>query len=152
MEPLEKEALAIAASQVGVWEEGHNSGERVGEYLASVGLSKGNPWCAAFVYWCAQQAAKRLLLRNPLPRSGACERILSWAKRAARLVEQPRPGNLFLLISDTGLAHHTGFVVAVHGTHLGTIEGNTNLDGSREGIGVFHRLREMSENLRFVRW
>ena len=34
---------------------------------------------------------------------------------------------------------HPGFVANVIGNRLGTIEGNTNDGGSREGIGVFRR-------------
>ena len=36
----------------GVRETGKNAGEDVEKYQRSVGLSKGNPWCAAFVSWC----------------------------------------------------------------------------------------------------
>jgi hypothetical protein len=37
---------------------------------------------------------------------------------------------------DTG---HMGLIEKVQGSLLTTIEGNTNLNGSREGIGVFRR-------------
>jgi hypothetical protein len=43
---------------------------------------------------------------------------------------------------DTGGSHgHTGIVAANVNGLLETIEGNTNDNGSREGIGVFRRTR-----------
>ncbi|MBD0273548.1 MAG: hypothetical protein ICV73_16670, partial [Acetobacteraceae bacterium] len=49
-------------------------------------------------------------------------------------------------------ACHTGFVTEVNGTQFETWEGNTNLAGGREGIGVFHRTRTNSDRFCFVRW
>jgi hypothetical protein len=45
---------------------------------------------------------------------------------------------IFVIIHPSG-AGHTGLVEKVNGNFLTTIEGNTNLNGSREGIGVFRR-------------
>ena len=43
---------------------------------------------------------------------------------------------------DTGNSRgHVGIVVANVNSFLETIEGNTNDNGSREGIGVFRRTR-----------
>ena len=46
----------IYDSQVGVREQGTNGGPQVEKYLRYVNLSKGNPWCAAFVCWVFGQA------------------------------------------------------------------------------------------------
>lgn len=43
-------------SQIGVLESGLNGGSEVEKYLHYVNLSKGNPWCAAFVCWVFGQA------------------------------------------------------------------------------------------------
>ena len=55
-------------------------------------------------------------------------------------------------IDTGGRTGHAGFVVDVVGGKLVTIEGNTNDDGSREGIGVFNRTsrRISSISLGFV--
>ena len=60
--------LARTAADKPVREEPRNSnrGPDVETYLRSVGLGPGYAWCAAFVYWCAQQAAKTLGCANPL--------------------------------------------------------------------------------------
>ena len=36
---------------------------------------------------------------------------------------------------------HAWIVINVHDEVIQTIEGNTNDNGSRDGIGVFHRIR-----------
>lgn len=145
--------LEVAAGEVGVLEEppGSNRGLRVDEYLRSVGLdpTQGSfAWCAAFVYWCFGQAARNLGRDNPLIRTGG---VLDHWRRAepagiprlsaADAAADPgriQPGMIFVLDAGGG-AGHTGLVESVQGGRLVTVEGNTNDDGSREGIGVFRR-------------
>jgi hypothetical protein len=137
-------ALDIAISQIGVREVGGaNSGPKVKEYLASVNLAQGAPWCMAFVYWCYSQAATQLNARNPLVQTGhvltgwrnaTCTKISS-----ADAINNPalvKPGQIFI-IDHGGGRGHTGIVKSVEGGFLTTIEGNSNDAGSREGIGVF---------------
>src|SRR5262249_40037733 len=50
--PLGAAALTIAHTQLGVHEIGStNTGTMVDKFLASAGVSPGNPWCASFVTW-----------------------------------------------------------------------------------------------------
>jgi len=141
IESIAQTALEVARSQVGVRESGRNRGTEVERYLASVGLPPGQPWCAAFVYWCFLTAALRLERPNRWAKTGTCERIRLWAKRWNKLVLVPQPGDVFLVMSK-GRARHTGFVEKAlpHG-RIATIEGNTNLDGSAEGLAVCSRTR-----------
>lgn len=142
--------FAAAAADKPVREKplGSNSGPEVEEYLASVGLGKGNPWCAAFIYWCFQQAAKALGSENPCVRHGHV--LTTWAKCAPRqrittqqALANPsliKPGLVFIM--DTGApggAGHTGIVEKVVAGVIHTIEGNTDGAGSREGTGVFRK-------------
>lgn len=158
-EPLVAAALAVAETQIGVTEEPpfRNTGKSVGEYLKSVGLSEGNPWCAAFVHWCFQRAADQLGVPNPVFKTGHC--MTHWREAAglgvrritaAEAIEDPAllaPGYVFIMHygQDKG---HTGIVVRVDGGLLETIEGNTNGAGSREGDGVYRktlrRLRDIN--------
>ncbi len=149
-EPLVAAALAVAGSQVGVAEEPpfKNTGAQVAEYLKSVHLDQGNPWCAAFVYWCFEQAAKQAGVPNPVFRTGHC--MTHWreaGKRGVRLITGAQalddpgllaPGQIFIMHygQDKG---HTGFVESVQGGLLETIEGNTNGALSREGDGVYEK-------------
>jgi len=144
------ETLRFAATQIGVLEKplGSNRGPEVDAYLKSAGAEPGSPWCAAFVYFCFQQAAAGLGVANPVIRTAS---VLEHWNRAgaagiARLgndecIADPalvKPGMIFIIIHPSG-AGHCGLVESVTGTLLTTIEGNTNENGSREGIGVFRR-------------
>jgi hypothetical protein len=142
-------ALEVAGHEVGVMEDppGSNCGERVNEYLACVDTPPGNYWCMAFVNFCFQQGAKAADLRNAFPRTASCldawntvrremsDRILRKADAQAdpSLV---KPGYVFILDHGGGLGH-TGFVSNQLSGALRTIEGNSNTDGSDNGVGVF---------------
>jgi hypothetical protein len=143
-------ALAVAASQLGVQERplGSNRGPEVEQYQAAVGIEPGQPWCAAFVYWCFEQAARQLGRANPVIKTGSVMQHWSRARRqglpvvrAEQARQEPhrlKAGMVFVMGTDRG-AGHTGLVQRVFGGRLVTIEGNTNGGGSREGIGVFRR-------------
>lgn len=149
---LEK-ALEKAETQVGIREQprGTNDGPEVRRYLQSVGLDPGNAWCMAFIYWCFEQARLELgMSSNPLTRTGHV--LTHWNKAGENNIRRiskvqatydpslVRPGMIFII--DTGSpggTGHTGLVEKVIGGRLITIEGNTNNNGSREGIGVFRR-------------
>lgn len=148
-----KRVLQVASGEVGVMETplGSNRGPRVDQYLKAVGLdpSSGSyAWCAAFVYWCFQQAAAASQALNPAIRDAGVLDLWSRAGAAgirrissAEANSNPgvvEPGCVFVI--KTGTVHgHVGFVEKVAGMALTTIEGNTNINGSREGIGVFRR-------------
>lgn len=157
-----RRVLDVAISQIGVMEEppGSNAGPKVTEYLASVGVGPGHAWCAAFVYWCARQAADGDACI--LPRFAGVQRL--WREglaaglpslKSAEAMAQPSriaPGMIFFIAFDRGLGH-TGFVEALlPDGRLQTIEGNTNDGASREGIGVFRLTRRTigSVNLGFL--
>ncbi len=145
--------VKIAGDELGVLEvpPGSNRGPRVNEYLRVVGLdaTAGSfPWCAAFVYWCFEQAAHGLGRPNPVVRTAGV--LEHWRRAAHKSVPRlaaaeatadparVRPGMIFVQDFGGG-AGHTGLVESVQGGRLVTLEGNTNDDGSREGIGVFRR-------------
>src|SRR5262245_12546564 len=134
--PLLAESLAEAASQVGVMEEppGSNRGPQVDVYAERVGLDPRDqlPWCAAFVYFCFDEAAKTMGRSNPVVKTaGVLDHWAMAGKRqipritSARATANPdlvRPGHIFII--DTGGGHgHTGLVLQVLGGKLITIEG-----------------------------
>jgi hypothetical protein len=152
--PLLEKALEIAESQVGVMEQppGSNRGPEVDEYVRRVGLNpKGHfAWCVAFLYFCFDEAALKLGRSNPVIKTAGV--LDHWAKAGqqsipritrAKAVQNPGlvlPGHIFII--DTGApggGGHSGVVLEVAGGKIVTIEGNTNADGSAEGIGVFRR-------------
>jgi len=138
--PLLERALLIATSQVGIREVGRNRGPRVEEYLRSVDLPPGSPWCAAFIFWTFEQAARELGLPNPCPRTGSVHGLLrrspTW-----RCTREPRPGLVFLHDAGGGTGH-CGFITGViEDGPIITVEGNTEDLGSRDGDGVYQRRR-----------
>jgi hypothetical protein len=157
MDPITREALAIAATQVGVREQppGSNRGPQVEAYLRRVGRYPGEAWCAAFVYWCFDEAADKVAGVNRLPRTGYCPDLEAWGKAHGLLDQEPQVGDVFLVRRVPSgekrvRACHTGIVTGVSAGAIETVEGNTNLGGGSEGIGVFARTRARSAQLRFV--
>lgn len=147
---LAQRALEVARTQLGIREAtGHNDGEAVESYLRSVGLGKGYAWCQAFVYWSFNQAAKALGVENPTAKTAGV--LDHWAKTTGQKVSQPKPGDVFIMDFGGGKGH-TGFVKEVKGTMIITIEGNTNDANSREGDGVYERIRSISSCKGFIRY
>ncbi len=149
---LLEELIATAKKEIGVTEKplGSNGGTQVEAYLASVNLSKGNPWCAAFVYYCAQKAAAKLSKTNPLVKTGHC--LTHWNNTAGKKVIMSdavnnngliKVGSIFIM-SFGGGRGHTGIVTKVDAGYIETIEGNSNNNGSREGIAVVTLRRKIN--------
>lgn len=128
--------LKVAQTQIGLEEipRGSNWGVNVKKYLLAVGIDFPASWCMAFVYWCINESCKVQGIKNPLiPTAGV---LNQWNNINAKFkVKVPQPGDIFIM--DFGSGHgHTGFVEAVNGDRINTIEGNSNSDGSREGYEV----------------
>ena len=54
-----------------------------------------------------------------------------------------KPGDIFLIQKSTFDWTHTGIITAVFGEVIETIEGNTNFQGSRNGVAVMKRTRNL---------
>ena len=73
-------------------------------------------------------------------------------KNAGRLFNSPRAGDVgFLFDRELGRIAHVFFVERVEGDFVKTIEGNTNLDGSRTGVGVFRHSRRWAGGTTMIR-
>ncbi|BAQ62465.1 CHAP domain protein [Geminocystis sp. NIES-3708] len=135
-------SLMEAQRRVGVKERplGSNKGPEVDEYLKRAGVPSPNPWCMAFVYYCVDEAAKKLGKPNPLTKTAFCPTLYNWAKEHGRLVSKPEIGDIFLCIGTPQGHYHTGFVNGpVTNNHFSTVEGNSNYDGSANGTEVAMR-------------
>lgn len=145
MGKLATEVIIQAGNQIGVREAtGKNDGASVESYLNAVGLGKGYSWCMAFVYWCTKQAALKLNFVNPLKATGGV--LDEWNSGRGVHLTYPEQGAIFIMDHGGGTGH-TGIVTGVFPDRgqIHTIEGNTNDDGSREGIGVFRRTRNIAD-------
>jgi len=150
-------AAAEEADHIREQPPGSNRGPRVDEYLRAAGLdpSTGNyAWCAAFVVWCFERAARAMGSTSPVPRTAGVHDMWQKAGRAGlRRIPYDiatgdpslvQPGHVFFI--DTGGGRgHVGLVAGRSGNDFATIEGNTNELGGREGIGVFARTRPVRQ-------
>lgn len=121
---------------------GDNRGPWVRAYCGSDGPAMY--WCAGFVTTIAQQVAASIDVTLPIPYTLSCDELANAARRAGRLVRDPRsvrPGDLGLIRRVEGDWTHVFIVTEMHADHFTTIEGNTNDDGSRNGYEVCERAR-----------
>jgi hypothetical protein len=148
---LLSKSLAVAEGQVGTMETppNSNSGPRVNLYLGSVGLGPGHPWCMAFVHWCFAQVSAAG--QCPVPPSGGVLDVWNQTQRShpnrvitkqdvIAGVAQLLPGHVFIHDHGNGFGH-TGILKSRQGGGLVTVEGNTNIQASSEGVGVFELTR-----------
>jgi hypothetical protein len=127
--------------QLGVREAtGNNDGKSVEVYLASVGLKKGNPWCAAFVCWT-------LSVNNiSNPKSGWSPALFPVSKVIYQpnigKYKPPQKADVFgIWFANLNRIAHVGFIDQWGKDFVITVEGNTNDAGSREGDGVYKKRR-----------
>ena len=156
-------ATATAEANKGVREVGKNAGPDVEKYLHCLGMTKGSPWCAAFVSWCVMQS--RGLAKPPKWCSGSAVSLFQMSGNSKTCVKvtpvdadfksKVKPGYIWSRAQDPAAAAaarkgswcqgHTGIVVAVDDIGWHTIEGNTNAAGSREGDGVYRKTHKWSD-------
>ena len=136
--------LRIAQSQLGVREAtGRNDGKEVEAYLGYTSNKKGEPWCASFVSWV-------------YGKSGFVQPKTAWSPALFPLARQtlnPLPADVFgIYFSKLKRVAHCGLIEKQYGNWLTTIEGNTNGAGSREGDGVYRKLRHQRSIKYYANW
>ena len=147
-------AATVAEGFVGTVESGgENRGAQVERFLASVGLGRGAPWCAAFVRHVFEKAAgfvnlsgagnrtKRVLSDAPLlpagfPDSGYTPDFANWARANNAWADvsqlrggfyEPKRGDLVCFyFAGKGRIAHIGIVVGTFKGGVITVEGNTS--------------------------
>jgi len=128
---------------------GPNRGPWV-EAIQRVGGGKpGDAWCACFVGFVLSLWYDG---KPPLKMTAGCDEMLADCAKRGFIVAAPQPGDLFFLMRSPTDAYHVGFVTGVAKDRFGTIEGNTNDDGSADGIGVFERSRPRKGAYQFARY
>jgi hypothetical protein len=113
--------VKLARKEVGVTEvRNSNCGPRVNEYKAATNLPPDQswPWCAAFICFLVREAQTKLKPGHDI-----------------------KAGDIVVFTFS-----HIGLAVAdAKDGEVLTIEGNTDLAGSREGGGVFQKRRPLSK-------
>lgn len=107
-------------------------------------------WCAVFVSACFASASEPLPQLETAVRSGFawCPDAVGWARSHGQWVTgRLQPGDVVFYCWDgSGVAEHTGIVVADDGVTLTTVEGNTTPDGAGP-VGVWQRHRPHTDVL-----
>lgn len=113
-----RDIASIAEREVGNGENGKNRTK----YGAWYGMN-GQPWCAMFVSWCANQAG---VPTSVIPKYASCSAGASWFKSRGRWQGRnykPKVGDIIFFTKS-----HTGIVTSVSGNSFGTVEGNSTHD------------------------
>lgn len=136
--------IHIARGELGVREAiGNNDGRRVEEYLATTGLRRGSPWCAAFISWIFAKA-------------GYKEPCTAWSPALFNNrvdTKEVKPANILgIWFADKQRIAHVGLIERRQDDWLLSIEGNTNVMGSREGDGVYRKRRHMKTIYCYADW
>lgn len=157
--------IELAKREVGVTEiNGTNCGPRVDQYKAATWLNpkKGWPWCAAFVCFIVREALLAARIKETKtfkrPRTAGAYDFENWCldqDNSVMLKKPPRgdiqPGDIVIFRDFS----HIGFAISSVDAkgNIRTVEGNTDAKGSREGGGVFEKVRPASgirSRLRFT--
>lgn len=145
--------LRVAAATEGASEvpANTNSGPFVEPTLRLVGLKKGDPWCAAWLYRIGATALPGLW---PLPATGGCAALDEFAVAHHVRMTKPERGDAFLIYhASLKRMGHVGLVLSVNADGSAeTISGNTSGAGSREGWIVGKRTWHFAAEDRFIRW
>lgn len=134
--------IETAKKEIGVREYTENAGPRVDQYNEYLGLKK-EPWCASFVSWCFGQA-------------GYSQPRTAWSPSlfpADRIAKNPVAGMVLgIYFEHLRRIGHCGIIEEVRNDWVYSIEGNTNVNGSREGDGVYRRIRHVRSIHHFANW
>jgi hypothetical protein len=140
---------------------GSNKGDKVEAMQRSVGISPGDPWCAAFVYSIFKNANLDPAIMRRIPKTGGVNKMWQSATNAKKITKEEAlknpelilPGMVFFYLTKNDKGQypgtgHTGMVIKVDKNNktITSIEGNTNpFDGAREGFGSFVITRKIED-------
>jgi hypothetical protein len=139
------ELAKVISNNIKAKEVGNNSGSDVNKFQRSVGISDGQPWCMAFIYYIFDEFSKKSGITNPVYKTGSA--LEEWEKTGGKKItaDQARsnfslvkPGQIMIAKREGG--GHAGIVTSVdyNGKKFTTIEGNVRLkDG--QGVGAYNR-------------
>ena len=142
-------------SQIGTTEKNNKNDGDVEKYLSSVGLKKGNPYCAAGQYWCFLEAANILKIdrkKIPIPPTGLANEIYNYAKKNGKATKPiPIRHDLIIWRKGKSIFGHTERIIKVkRAGWVRTIAFNV-LDKNSGKEGVFIKQRNIYHPLSRMR-
>jgi hypothetical protein len=132
-------------------EVGSNSGPFVNKVQQSVGITDGQPWCMAFIYYVFNEFSKKMVITNPVIKTGGV--MEQWNKTGGKKITAQqaksdfslvKPGQIMITTRPGGGpgAGHAGIVTSVdyNGKKFTTMEGNVRINDNRQqGVGGYNR-------------
>lgn len=159
MSPVQ-EFISVARGCVGIKEEpiGSNRGFHIDVWNTACNVPLGSFWCASFLSSVHARWKFKTNLDWQLGRSASCDVLLARAKKLGILHKTPYVGDVGFLLAaeDSDDAVHVFLVSGYKDNAFTSIEGNSNLDGSRNGTSVVERPNLYTgrnlKRLVFARW
>lgn len=124
--------------------------------MVGVGFQRTHPWCCYFAELCWREGYKKALpnradidqILHTLFSASVMQTRNNFAKSGIKygftVTMTPEPGSLIIWQSAKNKSFgHIGIVTGVVGNTIYTIEGNTDTEGSREGIAVAKKVRTL---------
>lgn len=143
---------SIYSSYIGVREAtGKNDGKQVEAFLRSCGLGKGYAWCSCFVKFCLDKAGIKNTINAWSPTAENRKNVIY---DKGTMWQTPRKGDVFAIYyTSLKRVGHVGFYDGhINKKTFYTVEGNTNQAGSREGDGVYRKIRSYNQIKSITRW
>ena len=119
--------LEVAKACIGIKEVSQNQGVEVELFQKTVGLSKGDSWCMAFMQTCIAYAEVKIGIVSPIFAAGGCVNVWQKTSPDCRVKVLPLGGAIAIWQHTHDPVHgHTGMVLDCDGTSFHAIEGNTS--------------------------
>ncbi len=132
-----------AEACVGIVESGgNNNGPLVKLIQDTIGKPEREPWCMAFVQSCLAYAELKTNIRSGIYASEHCVSVWNQTPEILRVRSSPLKYAIVIWRKDNSNSGHTGLVLETDRRQwFKSIEGNSAVDGSRDGdcVGYHHR-------------
>lgn len=153
---LAEKIVELAKKEIGVEEvNGTNTGPRVNEYKSATNLppKEAWPWCAAFICFIVKKAMEECEHDRPYtfkrPTTAGAWDLENWSLMQDDSTQTKKPARGQIMPGDIVIFtfSHVGFATTQPDSNgmFGTVEGNTDQAGSREGGGVFAKRRNITQ-------
>lgn len=136
---------------------GSNRSPEIDGWLTAVNSPLGSPWCAAYVSGVGVEALG--IAHWPFLRTASVQQLVTWcmARRRTASIAKAKPGDLVVFYFQSLQRYaHIGLVATRTKGQITSIEGNTVADGAlgdtREGWGVFEKVRAVSDRMLALTW
>ena len=143
----------VGIEQIGTVEKRNKNDGDVVKYLSSVGLSSGNPYCAAGQYFIFLEAQRKLKLppkEIPLPRTGLANAMYTYAKMKGNKVKYEAKLHDLLVWrkAKTSFGHIERIIEVQSKGNVITLAFNVMGTSGKEGVftkkrNIYHPLHRM---------